>query len=63
MSKLNKDGLVAGSQVDFETMQRINRERCQDAKPQPKQRAGKREVHADEQQVQDTPKPTRKKKA
>lgn len=27
MSDLNKDGLIPGQQVDFETMQRVNRQR------------------------------------
>lgn len=34
MSETNKDGLIPGQQVDFETMQRVNRERaCRTSEP------------------------------
>lgn len=63
MTELNKDGLIAGSQVDFETMKRINRERNENARQEERKRSGAGKIHTNEQQVQNTPKPTRKKKA
>lgn len=42
MSELNKDGLIPGQQVDFQTMQRINRERAQRQAEQPKSEAPRR---------------------
>lgn len=42
MSETNKDGLIPGQQVDFETMQRVNRERTQRLAEQAQPEAPKR---------------------
>jgi len=64
MSDLNKDGLTPGQSVDFETLMKIknkNKEVKSDGKQQ--ERKEKTSVRTgDESKLQNTPKPTSKKK-
>lgn len=55
---LNKDGLEVGVQIDFATIQRVNRERKQNEQS----KTTKRKADSDGEQVQNIIKPTRKKK-
>lgn len=45
MSELNKDGLIPGQQVDFETLQRVNRQR-KEVKQDAEQSADKEQTSA-----------------
>ena len=59
----NEDGLIPGQTVDFDTMRKINLERKDNARREQTEGSGTGQVHADKPKVQNTPKPTRKKKA